>query len=192
MYFNLIKLFSNSKCFLCRVRILIENFLAFADRATVIICGAASLENRKVVGCAGVGSLHRDGFLSVNIICDVKTLESHLIPFAAALRCWNKSVAGASTSKAFRLRSLSPTTLVTCKIDAILKRSMLFIELRLLYSDLSSNHLSTLHKDSFRALTHLTLLDLSKNHLDFLPNDLLLDLDSLSNLWVVAMTEIRC
>jgi Leucine-rich repeat (LRR) protein len=52
-------------------------------------------------------------------------------------------------------------------------------------SDLSSNRLSTLHKDSFRALTHLTVLDLSKNHLDFLPNDLLLDLDSLSNLWVL-------
>jgi hypothetical protein len=27
-------------------------------------------------------------------------------------------------------------------------------------------------------------LDLSKNQLDFLPNDLLLDLDSLANLWV--------
>lgn len=53
------------------------------------------------------------------------------------------------------------------------------------YRDLSTNHLSTLHKDTFRGLTHLTSLDLSKNHLDFLPNDLLLDLDSLSNLWVV-------
>lgn len=57
-------------------------------------------------------------------------------------------------------------------------------------SDLSSNHLSTLHKDSFRGLTHLTLLDLSKNHLDFLPNDLLLDLDSLSNLWVFVTNNI--
>jgi hypothetical protein len=51
-------------------------------------------------------------------------------------------------------------------------------------SDLSSTHLSTLHKDTFRGLTHLTVLDLSKNRLDFLPNDLLLDLDSLANLWV--------
>lgn len=49
-------------------------------------------------------------------------------------------------------------------------------------SDLSFNHLRTLHKDTFRGLTHLTLLDLSRNRLDFLPNDLLLDLDSLSNL----------
>ncbi|KAG5682188.1 hypothetical protein PVAND_011556 [Polypedilum vanderplanki] len=48
--------------------------------------------------------------------------------------------------------------------------------------DLSFNQLKTLHKDSFRTLTHLTLLDLSRNRLEFLPNDLLLDLDSLSNL----------
>lgn len=59
------------------------------------------------------------------------------------------------------------------------------------HSDLSTNHLSTLHKDTFRGLTHLTSLDLSKNHLDFLPNDLLLDLDSLSNLWVVFSFTIN-
>lgn len=67
---------------------------------------------------------------------------------------------------------------------------MLILPFSLSLSDLSSNHLSTLHKDSFRGLTHLTLLDLSKNHLDFLPNDLLLDLDSLSNLWVFVTNNI--
>jgi Leucine rich repeat len=79
-------------------------------------------------------------------------------------------------------------TLVTCKIDRL--RFQAFFSLLIeLPSDLSSNHLSTLHKDTFRALTHLTVLDLSKNHLDFLPNDLLLDLDSLANLWVSCDAE---
>lgn len=49
-------------------------------------------------------------------------------------------------------------------------------------SDLSVNRLSTLHKDTFRGLQMLISLDISKNGLDFLPNDLLLDLDSLVNL----------
>ncbi|CAG9803863.1 unnamed protein product [Chironomus riparius] len=48
--------------------------------------------------------------------------------------------------------------------------------------DLSYNELTTLHRDTFRGLTHLTILDLSRNRLNFLPNDLLLDLDSLSTL----------
>ncbi len=49
-------------------------------------------------------------------------------------------------------------------------------------SDLSSNYLNTLHKDSFRGLTNLEELDLSHNLLDYLPDDLLMDLDSLTKL----------
>lgn len=50
--------------------------------------------------------------------------------------------------------------------------------------DLSRNALSTLHKDTFRGLTLLQELDLSNNILDYLPFDLLQDLDSLTQLLV--------
>ncbi|XP_052130540.1 leucine-rich repeat and immunoglobulin-like domain-containing nogo receptor-interacting protein 2 [Frankliniella occidentalis] len=48
--------------------------------------------------------------------------------------------------------------------------------------DLSVNRLSTLHKDAFRGLVHLTDLDLYDNELDFLPESLFESLDSLQHL----------
>lgn len=51
-----------------------------------------------------------------------------------------------------------------------------------LFSDLSSNHLTTLNKDSFKGMMHMVHLDLSNNKLDYLPFDVFFDLDSLETL----------
>lgn len=59
---------------------------------------------------------------------------------------------------------------------------MLVILFQIFYSDLSDNKITTLHKQTFLGLTHLIELDLSKNYLDFLPGELLHDLDSLTKL----------
>lgn len=50
-------------------------------------------------------------------------------------------------------------------------------------SDLSSNYLSTFHKDSFRGLKHLHVLDLSVNTLEYLPPHLFADLENLVKLF---------
>lgn len=47
---------------------------------------------------------------------------------------------------------------------------------------MSANLLTTLNKETFRGLTHLHVLDLSHNELDYLPKDLLGDLDGLVKL----------
>lgn len=49
-------------------------------------------------------------------------------------------------------------------------------------SDLSLNYLTTLHRDSFRGLAHLSSLDLSTNRIDFIPEGLLADLENLITL----------
>lgn len=59
-----------------------------------------------------------------------------------------------------------------------------------LFSDLSSNQLSTFHKETFRGLTHLLELDLSYNLLDYLPVDLLKDLDGLTQMYKIEMFMI--
>lgn len=51
-----------------------------------------------------------------------------------------------------------------------------------MYRDLSSNQLSTLHKDAFKRLSHLNVLDIASNELDFIPRDLFYDVDSLTKL----------
>lgn len=47
---------------------------------------------------------------------------------------------------------------------------------------MSLNRLSTLNKETLRGLTHLHHLDLSENELDYLPSDVLGDLDGLVKL----------
>lgn len=49
-------------------------------------------------------------------------------------------------------------------------------------SDMSLNRLTTLNKETLRGLTHLHVLDLSENELDYLPADVLDDLDGLVKL----------
>ncbi|XP_067648049.1 leucine-rich repeat-containing protein 15-like [Eurosta solidaginis] len=50
------------------------------------------------------------------------------------------------------------------------------------FSDLSRNFFSTLHKDAFRGLTLLKVLDLSYNMLNFIPEHIFKDLDGLVQL----------
>lgn len=50
------------------------------------------------------------------------------------------------------------------------------------FRDLSSNYFETFHKDTFRGLKHLSVLDLSLNALDYLPLQLFNDLENLSKL----------
>lgn len=54
---------------------------------------------------------------------------------------------------------------------------------RLNYSDLSANRLTTLHKETFRGLTHLYELDLSHNEFDYIPFDVMNDLDGLVTMY---------
>lgn len=60
----------------------------------------------------------------------------------------------------------------------------IFFNFSTFYRDLSSNQLSTLHKDTFKSLSHLTVLDMASNELDFIPRDLFYDIDSLTKLQV--------
>lgn len=60
-------------------------------------------------------------------------------------------------------------------------------------SDLSSNALTTFHKDTFRGLSNLNVLDLSVNALNYLPAELFLDLENLVKLYVkIKFIHFRC
>lgn len=50
------------------------------------------------------------------------------------------------------------------------------------FRDLAINRLTTLNKDAFQDLSHLTELDLFDNQIDFLPESIFEYLDSLVNL----------
>lgn len=71
-------------------------------------------------------------------------------------------------------------TCLPCKFN--LKLFTLLIENNLLCRDLSQNYLTTFHRDSFRGLSHLKELDLSSNELDYIPGELLIDLENLVTL----------
>lgn len=51
-----------------------------------------------------------------------------------------------------------------------------------IHSDLSSNALTTFHKDTFRGLSNMVVLDLSVNALNHLPSELFSDLQNLVKL----------
>lgn len=63
---------------------------------------------------------------------------------------------------------------------------MHIIDLTLIFfgRDISGNHLDTLHKDTFKGLTHLVDLDMSNNRIDFLPFDIFNDLHSVHKMFV--------
>uniref|UniRef100_A0A0K8VGJ9 Leucine-rich repeat-containing protein 15 n=2 Tax=Bactrocera latifrons TaxID=174628 RepID=A0A0K8VGJ9_BACLA len=77
-------------------------------------------------------------------------------PETKSFTCWNANVV-----------SLPVSQVIPMNIESI---------------DLSRNHFSTFHKDTFRGLTLLKELDLSNNILNFIPANLFQDLDSLLQL----------